>query len=168
MSLLWTGTSQSPPHANQPTLHNPDWRGKWGREKPTRKKQRKQRTRKAKERLLSLRREDIPQHCVSVFPWGKWDALSPQICVQGALLLSNNWNIIIKWQNTQNQKMQRQSISPCVSLCGGRLTTGGEGHTERDGKWEKMAVVPQSMGSLLCGPMEAGGEQDSSPVLRLS
>lgn len=118
----------------------------------------KEKNKKSKREIAILKKSEGHSSALFLcFPMRKVGCtVTTALCVQGGLLVSNNLNIIITWQNTQNQKMQIKSTSPCVSLCGGRLTTGGDGHSERDGKWEKMAVVPQSMGSLLCGPMGVG------------
>lgn len=51
-------------------------------------------------------------------------------------------------ETTQKNAFNKYFTSPRVSLSGDRLTTGGDGHAERDGKREKRAVVCHSQWGL--------------------
>lgn len=59
------------------------------------------------------------------------------------LLQYNEWIIIAAkhMQGDTKAACNKYSTGPRVSLCGDGLTTGGDGHAERDGKREKRAAV---------------------------
>lgn len=81
------------------------------------------------------------------------------MCIQ----LSFNYQQNEKNTHQKNTKIafNKYFTSPCVSLSGDRLTTGGDGHAEKRREMrEEGCSLPQSMGPLLSGPMEPRGERN--------
>lgn len=70
-----------------------------------------------------------------------------QICAQ-FLTISIIGKLSKHTQNNTKIAFNKYYTRPCVSLSGDRLTTGGDGHTERDGKLERRAVVCLSQWGL--------------------